>query len=681
MEQQVSILVVVGDGNLAESLRALIERQGYLLAGMASDGVQALALAVSMAPDLALVQASLTGELDGIRAGQQLQRQLGIPVIYLDDGVDALLTERICQSRPAGFVLQPFDERQLLATIRIAVRQQRALQEQTAGMPTSEQRYQAVVAAMAEGIVLYGADGRVMTCNASAEKILGLSFDQMLGKTTISPEWRVVRADGAPFPGEQHPTVVTLRTGKAQTDVVMGVQKTGRELTWVSVNTQPLFRPGDERPFGVVASFTDITERRRAEDALKDYAADLEQRVRERTADLSALNQELKRVNQAKDEFLANMSHELRTPLNGILGMSELLLTRLRGPLNEQQLNYVKLIDTSGRHLLSLINDILDLSKIEAGKLEMHPESLSVDEICQACLSFVKEPATKKRIALSYVSRPAQISTVADPRRLKQILVNLLSNAVKFTGEGGQVALEARADAKTMRLEFSVSDTGVGIALEDQLKLFQPFTQVDSSLTRSSEGTGLGLALVQSLVELHGGSVEVQSEPGKGSRFIVALPWQPAATSSPTLNPAVSDELAVSPGFHQGQLLLVDDHPVNLTTLRDYLVSMGYSVDTAENGMEALAQAEKDAPDLVLMDIQMPVMDGLEATRRMRANPHLAAIPVVALTALAMVDDRERCMQAGATAYVSKPYNLQQLTQLIDNLLAERLHRAVNTRQ
>ncbi len=400
----------------------------------------------------------------------------------------------------------------------------------------------------------------------------------------------------------------------------------------------------------------------------------LERRVAERTAELRQLNLELEHANRAKDEFLATMSHELRTPLNSILGLSETLLEQRRAPLNEHQQKSLEIIASSGRHLLELINDVLDLSKIEAGKLDYYPQVIEADALCESSLSFVRQQAMHKLIELSFGKDPAVSKLYADPRRLKQILVNLLTNAVKFTPENGTVKLQIISDSERDLIQFSVIDTGIGIAREDLKKLFQPFSQVDSSLTREFEGTGLGLALVQRLTDLHGGSVEVESEPGKGSRFTVNIPWrvdliaQQEAVDGSGESP-VSKSHTVKQASTRGRILLAEDNMANVLTIGEYLESHGFEVVTASDGVQAIEMAENTDPGLILMDIQMPALDGLEAIRRLREDPRFASTPIIALTALAMPGDRARCLAAGANEYMSKPVGLKILRQTIENLI------------
>ncbi len=564
------------------------------------------------------------------------------------------------------------------------------------------------------------------------------------------------------------------------------------------------------RPHQLLGISRDIAQRKRAEAELAAERASLAARVEERTADLSRTNAELARAVRAKDEFLANMSHELRTPLNAILALSESLLDQIRGPVNERQRASLSSIEASGRHLLTLINDILDLSKIEAGRLDLELEPTPLAELCEASLLFVREMALKKQLQIGF-SLDDQLTVIeADPQRLKQMLVNLLSNAVKFTEPGGTVELAVAVDREAEAVRFAVADSGVGIAPEMMARLFQPFTQLDASLSRRHEGTGLGLALVRRLAELHGGSVAVESQVGHGSRFVLSLPHRPAvsapsraiaalaaeeAPAPPVAGPrrtalviedsesaaeqlarylgelgidatilargdeAVSRAIALRPDLvfldlllpgktgwevlqelqsepatrtipvvvvsvvnehssllasgartilpkpvtrgslrralaivdsgpatatsepvpaiaavvpqaaaRKARVLLAEDNEINIQAIGDYLQEKGYHVIVARNGREAVELARLVRPDLVLMDVQMPEVDGLEATRRLRADRDLASLPIVALTALAMPGDRERCLAAGMNEYITKPVSLKGLVDVIERL-------------
>jgi signal transduction histidine kinase/CHASE1-domain containing sensor protein/ActR/RegA family two-component response regulator len=428
--------------------------------------------------------------------------------------------------------------------------------------------------------------------------------------------------------------------------------------------------------------------RKQAEVELHQERASLAERVQERTADLSRANAQLAQALSAKDKFLANMSHELRTPLNGILTLAESLQEGTYGPLNNRQQRSIALVAQSGHHLLSLINDILDLSKVEAGKLDLQMEIVSAYALSQASLALVQEMASKKSIHLAFYCNDSGVELRIDPRRLKQILVNLLGNAIKFTPTGGHVTLAVTTKPEGQAIEFAVQDDGIGIPPAEQTKLFQPFTQLDGSLARHYEGTGLGLALVRRLVELHHGRVSVESTGinGQGSRFVVTLPWEGAMPQSNTAQAGVSGrqlgagetgaqgddrQAASAPAAAcQARILAVDDNELNLLALEDYLTSAGFQLFFANDGEQALQQAQEIQPDLILMDIQMPKMNGMEATRRLRSDPRFAATPILALTALAMPGDRELCLDAGANAYISKPFLLKELVKTINDWLA-----------
>ncbi|MEH2035363.1 PAS domain S-box protein [Nostoc sp.] len=649
---------------------------------------------------------------------------------------------------------------------------------------------------------------RFIGCNPAFIRHSQLTADEIIGKTDFELPW----ANLAHLYCADDMMVMNTRTPK------LGYEEpfegfNGEEL-WLRTNKIPLTNSAGE-VIGVVVSHEDITERKQAEAQL-----------RQTNEQLANANMELARATRLKDEFLANMSHELRTPLNAILGMSEGLQESVFGSINERQAKAIATIERSGRHLLELINDILDLSKIESGKLELQLSDVSVRSLCDTSLAFVKQMALKKSIRLRTHISDNIDNIQVDDRRLRQVLINLLSNAVKFTPERGCVTLEVRLEGageqgsstsatlsgrgagevnsslSSPNLCFHITDTGIGIAPEEIGKLFQPFIQLDSSLNRQYSGTGLGLALVQKIINLHGGTVFVSSEVGKGSCFTVRIPYHSSdnllrtqvTTSLPSypllvenaqvliiedsvaaadqitrylsemgMQPiiysqgegAIEEVLRVQPaliildlqlpnlsgwevlnqlktnpktkdiptmiisvvdehskGLAQGAfeylvkpitraqlqviieklqhparsdspnlivvpeiflddplILLAEDNQPNIDTMSAYLESRGYHLILANNGQQAIDLVRVQRPDLIVMDIQMPGMDGLEAIRRIRNDRQFVHIPIIALTALAMPGDRETCLAAGANEYLTKPIKLKQLVTTIQQLL------------
>jgi signal transduction histidine kinase len=413
-------------------------------------------------------------------------------------------------------------------------------------------------------------------------------------------------------------------------------------------------------------------ERRRAMDALAEERALLACRVAERTAELSAANAELARAAHLKDAFLASMSHELRTPLNGILGLSEALDEGIYGDLTVKH-EALQTITASGIHLLELINDILDLAKIGAGKMELSFAPVEVALVAQTSLRLISQMAHQKNLHVVSSLDSSVGLLQADARSLTQILVNLLSNAVKFTPSGGSIGLDIVGKAAERVVNCTVWDTGIGIADDDLARIFQPFVQLDGRLSRQYAGTGLGLALVAQLVDLQHGSIAITSTIGQGSRFTITLPWNEmsAVTDIGMDEPAGKNQDGGSSDNHarQARILVVDDNPTNLAMVADYLTAKGFQVVVAQEGSEAVAQTRESEPDAIVMDIQMPGMNGLEAIRYIRSDPTVARMPIIALTALAMPSDRKDCLAAGADDYLSKPVSLRTLVEILENRL------------
>ena len=814
-----------------------------------------------------------------------------------------------------------------------------------AALHTSEECYRQLFDSMAQGVIYHDANGRILSANPAAERILGRPLSRIVGRHSTDTHWDCVQDDGSPFPGDAHPAIEALRTGRPVRNVTMGVLRPGdNDYTWIAVNAIPLFRESESRPYQVFATFDDVTARHHAQRVLREVAAQQEAiletslvgimvlhnriitRVNRRMAEMlgytpdelvgwsperlhlshdqfvefgekfywrlaeremvhveyplrhrsgrtvwclfngkaidppdlgrgavwvidditerkraeadlreakeaaEALNDRLSQqtdfanqmaaqadsANRAKSEFLANMSHEIRTPMNGIIGMIGLLLdTRL----TDEQRDYLETLQTSAESLLTLINDILDFSKIEAGKLDL--ESLDFDLLAllddfSAMLAIQAHDKGLEFICAADPDVPPHLR--ADPGRLRQILFNLAGNAVKFT-RAGEIVVRASLEAETEEsavIRFSVRDTGIGIPAEQQAFLFSSFTQADASTTRKYGGTGLGLAISKRLVEMMGGTIGIDSEPGVGSTFwftarfqkgtaptragipadisgarflivddnaanreimtaqitawggrVEAVPDGPAALQllhhrraagdpvklamvdmrmpemdGETLGRAVRNDadladthlvMLTSGGkrgdakrmaaigfdayltkpvrqtdlFHclaavlageagtipepsrpiitrhairemqwlNGKVLLAEDDPTNQQVARGILARMGMHMDVVENGGDAIQALRRRSYDLVLMDVQMPGMDGLEATQRIR-DPETGArnpdIPIIALTAHAMEGDRERCLRAGMSDYLSKPVTLTALETALEKWLPGR---------
>jgi hypothetical protein len=509
-----------------------------------------------------------------------------------------------------------------------------------------KERSHALLRGASDGIYILDAQGTILEASDSFCRMLGCTQAQVVGQNVV--RWdRCFQPAGIDGPPGTFEAVFTRQDGSN-----LPVEVSDQALLW------------DGQPVRF-ASARDITERQQAELQIKALNQGLEARVHQRTAELQASNASLREArnaaesaSRAKSAFIANMSHEIRTPMNGILGMAALLR---REGLSDRQLRRLDSIDTAAGQLLGISNDILDLAKIEADKMSLNEQPVALHTLLAQVIAQMSEPAHDKGLHLALEAPDLPQQVMCDSIRLKQALINYLGNAIKFT-ESGAIVLRAMVSAETAEsatLRFEVQDTGIGIDAAAQARLFTAFEQADASTTRRYGGTGLGLAITRRLAGLMGGESGVISQPGQGSTFwftacLLKAPTPDTAGNAPMLG-APNAEILLQTRYARRHILVAEDEAINRMVIQALLEHAGLRVTLAGDGQEALDCVARHRPDLVLMDMQMPNVDGLQATRRLRQLPGGHSLPIIALTANAFAEDRQRCLAAGMNDHLGKP--------------------------
>jgi PAS domain S-box-containing protein len=549
-----------------------------------------------------------------------------------------------------------------------------ALAAREEALRDSEERYRGLFQGIHVAVVVHGPGGGVVDFNDEALGHLGLSAEQMRGRSSMDPSWHLVDADGRALSIAEYPANRVRASGQALHNAVIGVVRSERQDTvWALVNADPVW-DSHGKLAQVRVVFTEITEKKRIEDELREHRQHLEEMVATRTAELARARDQADSANRAKSVFLANMSHELRTPLNAVLGFAQIMS---RDPqLAAEHRHELEIIDRSGRHLLALINDVLEISRIEAGRTTVQKEAFDL----LASISVVEEMIRVRAEAKGLILRidladdlPSYVD--GDAARLRQVLINLLGNAVKFT-ESGEISLRVRRGSCS-EICFEVSDTGPGMAAEDVEEIFHAFHQTALG-TAKGEGTGLGLTISRSYVRLMGGDLTVKTRLGEGSTFsfTIDLPVAP----SPLQEIVRGTVLGLVGERAAPRILVVEDQPDSRSLIVMLLEKTGFEVAEAANGLEAVEMFARWQPEFIWMDMRMPVMDGYEATRRIRAMPGGEAVRIVALTASAFHEDRDLIIGAGCDDVLSKPIDESAFFAAMETLAGVR-YRYADTQQ
>lgn len=663
------IMIVEDEAIAATDLRMMLTNLGYEVCATVFSGKKAIALAESERPDLILMDIALKGAMDGIEAGRQITEKLGIPIVFSAAHADDHRLNRANLSKPYGYLLKPYTDRDLKVTLEMAFYHAETEAKRKAAdqaLRESEEKYRKIFDNVQDVFFQTDLDGILLEISPSIERYSGYKREEVIGKPVKDVYY---------YPEDLKKLLKSLLDHREIVDFEIRLKTKNGVLVYTSVNAHYLF-DDNNNIIGIEGSLRDITDRKLAEEYLKIRSEELEKsqvsaqlycQDLKKTLEVSeSLRYQLEEAKlraeaaaQAKSDFLANMSHEIRTPMNGILGMASLLLET---DLQPDQREFAETIQSSADSLLTIINDILDFSKIEAGKIDLEILDFDLMVAIEEMNDLLAHKAHAKSLEYTYyLDSNVPLLLRGDPGRLRQILLNLISNSIKFTSQG-QISLNIKLEKEesdVVVVRFEVSDTGIGIPQEKLSTIFEAFAQADASTTRQYGGTGLGLTISRQLVEMMGGQLGAESQEGLGSTFWFTAQFAKQSQAAAQLAVLTDDMLSK-------RILVVDDIPVNRRLVCQFLSSWGFRYEEASDGISALkalrlAYVEDDPYYVVLLDYFMPGMDGVTLAKKIREDKALCDTKLILLTSHGKRGDAQKFEDAGFAAYLVKPIKRSQL--------------------
>lgn len=642
------ILIVEDQEINSKDIQAKLSRLGYD-SDAVTNGYDAINYVKENTVGLIIMDIFLDKSMDGIIAAKKINSLKKLPLIFLTAHFDEILLKRAQKVNPSAYIIKPVQQEELKATVEMAFHNFDISQK----LIKSEKKYFDLFENAPDMYFIVDKNGQIINLNQLGAKKLGYSKDELIGKNISL----VVYKDDLRYVNKQIQSIVSVKDNRNKTLEFRKVKK-NKEIIWVEerINT---YQGNEDSDDELLIMCRDISKRKLIENKLFKAKKQAEE------------------SNKAKSEFLSNMSHEIRTPMNNIIGMTELTMET---NLDEEQKENLDIIKTSSVHLLEIINDILDLSKIEAGRVALEPGLFSIRNTIKDVISTLFPVAQKKMLSLDFnIDENVSEKLIFDQLRLKQVLYNLIGNSLKFTTDGGcLIRVRKKEDllskGNQLRIEFTVEDTGIGIPSQQIDTIFEAFSQANRESTRSHGGTGLGLSISQKLVELMGGNIKVDSTVGIGSVFTFDIICRYDETT-PAKDETEKETISSTEDDDSSQhldILVAEDNDLNQKLMQRLLKTRGHKCTIAINGKEALRKLSERKYDLVFMDIQMPLMDGVKTTRVIRSGKGPEGIdrdiPIVAVTAYAFEEDRERFLKEGMNDFIPKPISNKKLDAVLEKI-------------